>query len=376
MKRNPPPPGEDRHWRRVAFWTILAFAAATGLGLVATAQASFGTFRSETISFWRMAEYWLPDYYLWASLCPFVLWLGRRFPLDRERWPGHLALHLMAAVVVAQVELLASCWVIGRIAAVPAKYGGVWDYYVDIAGSYSLWGLIIYLFILAAGQAYHYYRSLSERELEAADLRRQVVEAQLRALRMQLHPHFLFNTLHSIGGLIRTGRSEAALGMLAGLGDLLRYSLENEERLEIPLEEEIEFVRRYLEVERTRFSDRLAVEIEAGNRVLRASVPNMILQPLVENALQHGIAPCSGRRSLKVSARRRGRFLRLEVRDDGPHRDDGWHPDEGSGVGLRNVRERLWRLYGSAGRLEVAAAPSAGVVSVIDLPWKEWEDGP
>jgi two-component system LytT family sensor kinase len=375
MKSSPPQAGERGRWRRIAFWTLLALAGATGLGLVATAQASFATFPGESISFWSMARYWLPDYYLWAALSPLILWLGWRFRLDRESWPRFLPLHVAAAVAVSQLELLASCWVISIIAEMPAKYASVWQYYVDIAGSYSLWGLIVYLFIFAAGQAHLYYRRLGEREVEATELRRQVVEAQLRALRMQLHPHFLFNTLHSIGGLIRTGQRDTALGMLAGLGDLLRYSLDNGDRQEIPLEEEIEFVRRYLAVERVRFSDRLTVRIEAEERVLGAAVPNMILQPLVENALEHGIAPSAGGRCLKVSARRRGRFLRLEVQDDGPARSQGWAPDEGSGVGLRNVRERLGRLYGRAGRLRVAAAPDAGVVSVIDLPWKIWEEG-
>jgi len=354
---------------RTLFWAAIILAAATAMGLVATTQASLGSFRDEPISFWEMAKYWMPDYYLWAALSPLILWLSRRFPLDRDTWTRYLPIHLVAAAAILQVELLGSCAVISLIAMVPPRYDGYWDYYLNVARGYFLWGLIIYLFILTVGHAYRYYRTLRVREVEAAELRRQVVEAQLRALKMQLHPHFLFNTLHSIGTLVRKGEREAALGMLAGLGDLLRYSLENEDRQEVPLEDEIDFLRRYLEVEQMRFSDRLEVSFDVEPGVLRASVPNMILQPLVENAIRHGLGPNRGRRRVVVSAGRRDGVLRLEVRDDGARRERGWRPDEDTGVGLRNVRERLERLYGDEGRLEVVAGEPEGVVSAIEMPW-------
>jgi len=373
----PDPVVADVHPRtgrgRTLFWAAIIFLAATAMGLVATTQASLGSFRDEPISFWRMARYWMPDYYLWAVLSPLILWLSRRFPLDRDTWIRYLPIHLVAAAAILQVELLSSCAIISVIAMVPPKYDGFWEYYLNVARSYFLWGLIIYLFVLTAGHAYRYYRSLRAREVETAELRRQVVEAQLRALKMQLHPHFLFNTLHSIGTLVRKGERDAALGMLAGLGDLLRYSLENEERQEVPLEDEIDFLRRYLEVEQVRFSDRLEVSFRVDPGVLRAPVPNMILQPLVENAIRHGVGPNRGRRRLVVSAARRDGVLRLEVRDDGARRGREWRPDEGVGVGLRNVRERLERLYGDEGRLDVVAGEPEGVVAVIEMPWRVGE---
>lgn len=370
----PLPPREHGDRRRLLFWALVIFTAATVMGLVATVQASVGAFRDESISFWEMAKYWLPDYYLWAALSPLILWLGRRYPLDRDTWKRYLPLHVVAAAAILQVELFSSCLIVSIIAMVPERYDGLWDYYTTVARGYFLWGIIIYLFILAAGHAYQYYRRFREREVEAVELRRQIVEAQLRALKMQLHPHFLFNTLHSIGALVRKGEGDAALGMLAGLGDLLRYSLENEERQEVPLEEEIEFLRRYLEVERARFSDRLSIAFDVDRRALQAAVPNMILQPLVENAIRHGVGPHAGPRKVDIEARRRNGVLRLEVRDDGRRRERGWRPDEAAGVGLRNVRERLEHLYGRDGRLEVAPGEDGGVVSVIELPWKRWED--
>lgn len=368
-----PPRREADRRRRLLFWVVLVVAAATVMGFVATVQASFGTFRDEATPFWEMAKYWFPDYYLWAALSPLILWMGRRFPLDRGTWARYLPIHLVVAAGLLQVELFTSCSIISVIASIPQRYDSLWAYYLNVARGYFLWGLIIYLFILAAGQAYQYYRRLREQEVEAADLRRQVVEAQLRALKMQLHPHFLFNTFHSIGALVRKGERDAALGMLAGLGDLLRYSLENEDRQEVPLEEEIEFLRRYLEVEQARFSDRLEVAFEVDRSALEAAVPNMILQPLVENAIRHGIGPHGGRRRLVVGAERRDGTLRLEVRDDGLRPGRDWRPDEGSGLGLRNVRERLERLYGREGRLAVVPAEPEGVMSVIELPWKRWE---
>jgi sensor histidine kinase YesM len=357
-------------------WILLVVGGATGLGLVATVQAYFGMPTREPISFWAMTKYWLPDYYLWAALAPLILWLGRRFPLERRYWARNLALHVAAAAVLLQVELLLSCWIISIIAMVPPRYDGFWDYYTTVARSYFLWGLIIYLFILAAGQAYHNYRQLREHEVEAADLRSRVVEAQLRALKMQLHPHFLFNTLHSIGSLVRTGERDRALGMLAGLGDLLRYSLENEERQETPLREEMEFLRRYLEVEQMRFSDRLRVRFDVEEEALLAAVPNMIMQPLVENAIRHGVSPHAGSREVVVGASRSDGLLRLVVEDDGPLPPPGWRPNEDSGVGLSNVRERLARMYGSEARLRVEPGTRAGVVSVIELPWTRWREAP
>ncbi len=379
--RGPSPPSgrspdrtEDS--RRPLGWILLVVAGATALGLVATVQAYFGMPSSEPMSFWEMTKYWLPDYYLWAALAPLILWLGRRFPIERRGWARHLALHVAAATVLLQVELLVSCAVISVIASIPERYDGFWDYYRTVARGYFLWGLIIYLLILAAGQAYQNARRLRAQEVEAADLRGRVVEAQLRALKMQLHPHFLFNTLNSIGALVRTGERERALGMLAGLGDLLRYSLENEERQEVPLQEEIEFLRRYLEVEQMRFSDRLQVEFRVEEEALLASVPNMILQPLVENAIRHGVSPHGGQRRVRVGASRRDGQLQLEVQDDGPQPPPGWRPDESSGVGLRNVRERLARMYGSSGELRVRPGSTAGVVSTVELPWKRWKEAP
>ncbi len=366
--------GDDS--RRLVVWILLVVGGATGLGLVATVQAYFGMPTREPISFWAMTKYWLPDYYLWAALAPLILWLGRRFPLERRYWARNLALHVAAAAVLLQVELLLSCWIISIIAMVPPRYDGFWDYYTTVARSYFLWGLIIYLFILAAGQAYHNYRQLREHEVEAADLRSRVVEAQLRALKMQLHPHFLFNTLHSIGSLVRTGERDRALGMLAGLGDLLRYSLENEERQETPLREEMEFLRRYLEVEQMRFSDRLRVRFDVEEEALLAAVPNMIMQPLVENAIRHGVSPHAGSREVVVGASRSDGLLRLVVEDDGPLPPPGWRPNEDSGVGLSNVRERLARMYGSEARLRVEPGTRAGVVSVIELPWTRWREAP
>ncbi|HKK09001.1 MAG TPA: histidine kinase [Gemmatimonadota bacterium] len=364
----------DADRRRILLWIGLVFAAATAMGLVATAQAAYGTFRAEQTPFWEMARYWFPDYYIWAALSPLILWLGRRFPVDREGWIRHLPIHMVVAPVLVQVELLASCWVISIIAMIPQRYTSVWEYYTSVARVYLMWGIVIYLFILAAGQAYQYHRQLREREMETAELRRQVVEAQLRALKMQIHPHFLFNTLHSIGTLVRKGEGQTALDMLAGLGDLLRYSLDNEDRQEVPLEEEIEFLRRYLEVEQVRFSDRLRVSFELDDPTLEAAVPNLILQPLVENAIRHGVGPHGGPRRLTVAGERQDGRLRLEVRDDGRPSDPDWRPDETAGVGLRNVRERLSRLYGEEARLTVSAGAEAGVVSVIELPWKRWED--
>ena len=191
---------------------------------------------------------------------------------------------------------------------------------------------------------------LSEKEVQAATLESQLSEARLNALKMQLQPHFLFNTLHSIGALARTGRGEEVVRVVTGLSDLLRRVLTAGGGQLVLLEEELDFVDRYLEIEGLRFQDRLRVTREIAPDVLDAQVPNLILQPLVENAIRHGISvlPKSGRVELRAS--RRGEQLVIEVRDDGPGPGG---PPMGGGIGLANVRGRLEELYGSRAQLEL-----------------------
>jgi LytS/YehU family sensor histidine kinase len=186
---------------------------------------------------------------------------------------------------------------------------------------------------------------------------------------MQLQPHFLFNTLHTIASLVRDGRAEAATSTIARLGELFRQTLGNLQRNEVPLREELSFIEAYLEIEQTRFSDRLAVRFDVDRGTLEALVPNLSLQPLVENAIRHGIArdPSAGR--IEVLARRRDGALRIEVRNDGPAYAGNGEGSTG-GVGLANTRARLYRLYGARYRLDLLPGAGGGTVAVLEVPWQ------
>lgn len=354
-------------------WTVAlaVLAGATVLGVAVALQMYFAGLRAGREVTWiESLKVWLPDYYLWALLTPVILWLGRRFPVRRESWIRRVPLHLGFGVGITLVELLASVRIVASIVAdaPPPSYGSIWGWYADVVARYWVWGLMIYLAILAAGHAYDFYVRLQERELQASELETRLARSQLRALKMQLHPHFLFNTLHSIGVLVRKSEREAALEMLSGLADLLRHSFEQEDRQEVPLREELEFLERYLEIEQIRFRDRLRVSFSVDPALYDAAVPNFFLQPLVENAVRHAVAPSASRRVVEVRARRQGERLVVSVRDDGPGLSEGWTLDRDQGVGLRNVRERLEKLYGEEGRLAVERREGGGVVATARLP--------
>ena len=348
-------------------WVLVVLAAATFVGIATTLQTYYAVLRLYgEADFWEIAAYSFPDWYIWALLTPLIVALGRRFPLETGR-PRNVAAHLVFGVAFALGELLLSCLLLTAAVGIPESREDFWDYYLVVIGRWTFAMLLVYWVILVAGQALDYYRRYRATQVEASELRAQLTTAQLSALRMQLHPHFLFNTLHSIGVLVRKRDMDGALKMLTGLGDLLRHTLDTPRQV-ITLEEELDFIRRYLEVEQIRFGDRLRVEFDIPDATRDALVPSLILQPLVENAIRHGIAPHSAARTLQIEARRRGGRLELEVRDDGPGLPPGWTADENRGVGLRNVRGRLRRIYGEEQHFEVVRASDGGAVARIELP--------
>ncbi|HEX8146731.1 MAG TPA: histidine kinase, partial [Pyrinomonadaceae bacterium] len=229
----------------------------------------------------------------------------------------------------------------------------------------------IYWLVLIAINAIDYYHSFLIAEVKASELRVQLAQAQLRALKMQLHPHFLFNTLNSISALLHRD-AEAADQMVARLGDFLRLTLENSGDQEVTLEQEIAFLRCYLEIEIIRH-DRLSVETDIEPQTLAALVPNLILQPLVENAIRHGVSPCESPGTISISAYRAGRMLHVEVSDDGPGLQSGWRIEESGGIGLGNTVERLRRLYGPDHRFELrnVVGAGSGVTASVVIPFRE-----
>jgi sensor histidine kinase YesM len=233
--------------------------------------------------------------------------------------------------------------------------------------------LAVYGVIVSAWQAWDYHRKYRERETEAADLRARLAQAQLETLRMQLSPHFLFNTLNAISSLMLRDVS-GANRMLSRLGDLLRFTLETKDQQEVPLKQELEFLQRYLEIERIRFGQRLTVAFDLEPSTLDAPVPNLILQPLVENAIRHAIGPSTRPGQITLRSARENGHLLLEVADNGCGLGTAPAPETPCGardrIGLRNTRERLQKLYGTEQSFDLREKPSGGVIASITIPFR------
>ena len=228
--------------------------------------------------------------------------------------------------------------------------------------------LLVYGAVLGVCYAIDYYRKYREREFLATQLEAQLALAQLDSLRMQLHPHFLFNTLNGIVGLVRDNKNQAAVNMLVGLSDLLRHALDHSNEQEVELKEELNFIKLYLDIQQMRFSDRLQIEIDVEPGVLKALVPNLILQPLAENALRHGIAASVASGIVGIRGHADNGFLKLSVFDNGAGLSSDWQLKSSGGIGLANTAARLQQLYNGNHRLDVRNREGGGVEVIVIIP--------
>ena len=345
-----------RGWVR---WIVI-FAGWTGVALFFASQTYITYKYSSGRAPWGIiVKLALGEWYVWALLAPGIVWLSHRLPLERGRWLRNLPLHLACGITVALLKWYVEGLVRHYILKIPGTTALVFTLHVNF---------LMYWLIVGASHGYDYYRRYREGELRASQLSAQLAQAQLQALKMQLHPHFLFNTLNAISTLVHRD-PEAADRMIARLSDLLRLTLEGVGVQEVPLHKELEFLEQYLEIERTRFADRLAVHMEISPETLGARTPYLILQPLVENAIRHGIAPRSQPGRITIRAERCDGNLLLEVRDNGPGMLPG-HRSPPAGVGLSSTRARLERLYGAAHRLEVKNASEGGLIVTLVFPFQ------
>jgi two-component system LytT family sensor kinase len=364
----PPPRLGWRGWLAIfAFWTFF--------GLLESARAYIGS---------RMAPRGLrpsvvnalignmPWWYLWALFTPAVVWVCRRLRPDRTP-PLRLVLaHLGAGVAVSSLHLLVE----GHIYFATHGRHVLPSVTVQIRGfflNYTLLNLLTYTAIAGAFYTLDYFRRFRGEELAAAELRTravrleaQMAEARLSALRMELNPHFLFNALNAVSGLVRRADNAAAVEMIGRLGGLLRVALRGDTRHEIPLREELDYLGHYLEIERIRFHDRLSVQVDVQPGLEQALVPALILQPLVENAIRHGVAPVPEPGRVTLCARRDEERLRLEVENTGRGMPPG--ALESPGVGIRNTLARLDALYCGDASLRLENLSAGGVRATLDLP--------
>ena len=351
---------------------LQVFVVASLLGLIAAGQHNL-TMRATDgdITLLHALGMGMPYWYLWALFVPLVAGALRRFPLRRKGWLQAVSLHL---VIALGITLLHSWLEIGVQQALGIRHGG-FGAFTEVSLRHALWmlpyGLLAYGAILGGLVAVDYYRRMRQEQLATAALGTQLAEARLQALRTQLNPHFLFNAMNSIAMLVRKKENDTAVTMIAGLSDLLRYFLEERPPQEVQLRDELAFLERYLAVESVRFQDRLQIRIAADAGALDAYVPNLVLQPLVENALKHGISRRVSAGRLAIEAEATATTLTLRVRDDGPG-PNGGTADRigGAGVGLRNVRARLEQLYGSAQHLDLSSGPEGGTLATITMPYR------
>jgi signal transduction histidine kinase len=303
-------------------------------------------------------------WFLWGLFLPPIWWLTRRMPFERRRWPVWLVRNLVMGLVISFLYLALSQsfdeLVAGRLPWAPIRpwvflWAGL-QYY-----------LLVYFATVAVIHAIAFYDKLRRRELDATRLEGQLAQANLQMLRMQLHPHFLFNTLNAVSALMHRDVDDADR-MISQLSDLLRLALEKDDRPKARLERELDFLHRYLAIEQIRFRDRLRVEVEVEPECLSAQVPRLVLQPLVENAIRHGIAMRSAAGRLELGARRRGDRLELRVKDDGPGVPEG-HGLR-LGVGLSNTRARLEQLYGDGFELVLENGDEGGFEVRLEIPFE------
>ena len=356
-------------------WLVPAviFGIWTLFGLLNASQLLIGLRAEEFyVPYGPLLTWQMLSWYGWGLVTPVVLWLGRRIPVTRATWARSAATHFLFCLVIAALHTAFMIFLSKQLQPFgperdPRSFGAI---FVGRLTSQLHLSILIYGVILGVSYAIDYYTKFRERESRAAQLESQLAQAQLQALRMQLNPHFLFNTLNGIAGLVRDGSNKSAVQMIAGLSDLLRHSLETSGQQEVPLRQELEVLELYLDIQQMRFPDRLSVRMEIEPDTLDARVPNLILQPIVENAIRHGIAPRAAPGMVSVSARRNDSLLEIRVCDDGP----GLRPDaqtsDGQGIGLSNTRERLTQLYGSGHRFDMRNRAEGGVEALIVIPFR------
>jgi len=342
-------------WRfAVLFWTVF--------GLVSGFQIWIGMI-THGHSVLRLVSYYLLVWEAWLAATAAIVWLARRLPVvPVRRYP--ILVHFLASCVIA---VLHSFYWLGLMLVMrPFDWRTASPSQIRFADFlfYRLpleW--LLYCLVLGGAMAFEFYERYRERALQAAQLETSLADARLHALELQLQPHFLFNTLNAISGLVRVKRNEEAIAMLAGLSELLRYTLDHAGDQKVPLDAELAVLRRYLEIQRARFPDRMSFTIDVSDEAGRGAVPTLLLQPLAENAIRHGIELRASPGVVNVRAFRNNGHLNIEVFNTGAL---GESTD--SGIGVRNTLDRLRHLYGDEGQFELKSA-GEGVLASVQIPW-------
>ena len=316
-----------------------------------------------------LAPLYFSAYAVWGFFSALVVDLGRRFPLERGKWLRSVLVHLLCAPCVAflhaTITSLLNPWIWPDMTTKETFAHAMQRNFLMMGSD----DIFIYFTIVCIVQGWMYYQRFRDRELRTSVLETQLAKAQLMALKVQLHPHFLFNTLNSISELMHSD-VRVAERVITRLSDLLRMTLENIGTQEVSLRDELDFVRGYLEIEEMRFQDRLQIEYEIAPETLDARVPNLMLQPLVENAVRHGVSKSSKSGVIRIRTEIQGTRLCVYIRDNGPGlRSNGHSPAANFGIGLSTTRTRLEFLYGRDHSLELNNLPEGGLEVRLVVPF-------
>jgi signal transduction histidine kinase len=348
----------EKAWRLA----LLIFAAHTVLFVIQIPQVYLYNANNQ-----NPVEWWVPvaklawGVYLWAFITPAILWLGFRLPVTRRHLWRNLSLHLALGFLFGVFQHYGYHTGLGLLGLFPAKVVRESLVNSSLFFNFVSTAVVRYATVIAIQQAYLYFRESQERAFR-------LQQAELEVLKMQLQPHFFFNTLNALSALIYRSPKDADR-MITQLGDLFRFALRRDKLQEVSLAEELDFLRAFLQIHQTLMGERLRVEWRVEPETLSAQVPNLILQPLVENSIRHGLAPLEGGGLIEVRARRGDGRLFLQVRDSGRYADPS-ESSGGAGVGLANTRAHLKNLYGAAHRFEIDARPGEGTVVSIELPFQ------
>ena len=346
-------------------WVAIA-AGWTVYGIVMATQSYFARLQAGQPIDWvtlLLAEVLVA--WIFLIFTPVILLMAKRFPIQKGNLVWTLPLHLLVSAAIGGIESFLIVIVRNFVLLFPAY---ALSFHRPLVGALSSfdYGMLAYGVVLLLEYSSSYYRRLQEQEVRASHLNAQLAQASLHALRMQFHPHFLFNTLNAISGFVRSN-PEGAVRMIVKLSHLLRKTLETEDIQLVRLDEELDYLKAYLDIERTRFGKRLRVKFSIDEDTKQLFVPVFILQPLVENAIVHGIAKATKQGRIEISAHSRNRILELSVRDSG-NGHQGKNKEIKDGVGLSNVRSRLLRLYGNSGSLRFEGSAGIGFEVTIQIP--------
>jgi hypothetical protein len=361
----PRPPARSTRWRWIAaIWLAGALFEASQSVFILHAE---GKNQGELKLFLTEFVTWLP----WALATPCIVALARRYPLFPSPSVRGIGLHLLVfAAVSAGAEVWSAMLQVQFNPWSNRRWPTFWDTWSTTLIFQALTFVIAYGLILSITYVVDSRADAARQRTEAARLNEALSNARLAALRSQMDPHFMFNTLNSIAGLVRDRRGEAAIGMIVGLSEFLRRASEDSHRSQVSLGEEVEYLQRYLDIQKVRFGDRLQVSLDIPAELLAARVPQLLLQPLVENAIKHGVSQRVSGGLVRVSGERRDGALQLTVFNDGPC-SHGDLVGTRAGVGLGNLRTRLQILHGEKARLVLRQAEGGGVETVVTLPLRE-----